>query len=162
MEIFKQTNFDFLGKKWPFITLSLILTAAGLVSLAVKGGPRYGIDFTGGALMDVNFIKRPPAEAIRSAIRKRVSGGIEVQEISNSQEVLISTEGRDERALEVVRRDMIAALNESFGQKTDKLGINTTGQSSARGSFARSHSACRHPDGRGSVAGAHESDSPLS
>ncbi len=130
MEIFKQTNFDFLGKKWPFITLSLILTAAGLISLAIKGGPRYGIDFTGGALMEVNFIKRPPAEAIRSAIRKQVSGGIEVQEISNSQEVLISTEGRDERALEVVRRDMIAALNDAFGQKTDKLGINTTGQAS--------------------------------
>jgi preprotein translocase subunit SecF len=128
MEIFKQTNFDFLGKKWPFITLSLILTVAGLVSLAVKGGPRYGIDFTGGALIDVNFIKRPPADAIRSAIRKRVSGGIEVQEISNSQEVLISTEGRDERALDVVRHDMIAALNESFGEKSDKLGINTTGQ----------------------------------
>ena len=128
MEIFKQTNFDFLGKKWPFITLSLILTAAGLISLAVKGGPRYGIDFTGGALMEVNFIKRPPAEAIRSAIRKQVAGGIEVQEISNSQEVLISTQGRDERALEVVRRDMIAALNDAFGQKTDKLGINTTGQ----------------------------------
>ena len=130
MEIFKQTNFDFLGKKWPFITLSLILTAAGLISLALKGGPKYGIDFTGGALMEVNFIKRPPAEAIRSAIRKQVSGGIEVQEISNSQEVLISTEGRDERALEVVRRDMIAALNDAFGQKTDKLGINTTGQAS--------------------------------
>jgi len=128
MEIFKQTNFDFLGKKWPFIILSLILTAAGLISLAVKGGPKYGIDFTGGALMDVNFIKRPPAEAIRSAMRKRVSGGIEVQEISNSQEVLISTEGRDERALEVVRRDMIAALSDSFGEKTDKLGVNTTGQ----------------------------------
>src|SRR5208283_1085430 len=61
---------------------------------------------------------------------KQVSGGIEVQETSNSQEALISTEGRDERALEVVRRDMIAALNDAFGQKTDKLGINTTGQAS--------------------------------
>jgi len=41
MEIFKQTNFDFLGKKWPFIIASLILTAAGLASLAIKGGPKY-------------------------------------------------------------------------------------------------------------------------
>jgi preprotein translocase subunit SecF len=78
MEIFKHTNFDFLGKKWPFIIVSLLLTAAGLFSLWIKGGPRYGIDFTGGALMDVNFIKRPPAEAIRSALHKRVSGEIEV------------------------------------------------------------------------------------
>ena len=48
MELFKNTNFDFLGKKWPFIIASLVLTAAGLISLAMKGGPRYGIDFKGG------------------------------------------------------------------------------------------------------------------
>ena len=30
MELFKNTNFDFLGKKWPFIIASLVLTVAGL------------------------------------------------------------------------------------------------------------------------------------
>jgi preprotein translocase subunit SecF len=43
MELFKNTNFDFLGKKWPFIGLSLVLSAAGLISMGVKG-MRYGID----------------------------------------------------------------------------------------------------------------------
>ena len=129
MEIFKQTNFDFLGKKWPFIGLSLLLTAAGLLSLAVKGGPKYGIDFNGGALMDVNFIKRPPAEAIRSALRKRISGEIEVQEVGNSQEALISTDVRDERALQVVRADMISTLNDAFNQPSaGKQDINTASQ----------------------------------
>ncbi|MGI8959863.1 MAG: protein translocase subunit SecF [Bryobacteraceae bacterium] len=129
MEIFKQTNFDFLGKKWPFIILSLALTAAGLVSLAIKGGPKYGIDFNGGALMDVNFIKRPPAEAIRSSLHRRISGEIEVQEVGNSQEALISTDVRDERTLQVVRANMISALNEAFNPQTSgKLDINTAGQ----------------------------------
>src|ERR1700704_832607 len=114
MEIFKQTNFDFLGKKWPFILLSLALTVVGLISLAIKGGPKYGIDFNGGALMDVNFIKRPSAEAIRAALRQKFNGEIEVQEIGNSQEVLISTGARDDRALQIVRNDMIAALNGAF------------------------------------------------
>ncbi|MGI9070661.1 MAG: protein translocase subunit SecF [Bryobacteraceae bacterium] len=128
MEIFKQTNFDFLGKKWPFIILSLALTAAGFVSLAIKGGPKYGIDFNGGALMDVNFIKRPPAQAIRSALHKRISGEIEVQEVGNSQEALISTDVRDERTLQVVRANMIAALNGAFNPQTGgKLDINTAG-----------------------------------
>src|SRR5947208_2013970 len=129
MEIFKQTNFDFLGKKWPFIILSLLLTAAGLVSLALKGGPKYGIDFNGGALMDVNFIKRPPAEAIRSALHKRIAGEIEVQEVGNSQEALISTDVRDERALQGVRAEMISALNDAFNpQRGGKFCINTAGQ----------------------------------
>ena len=60
MEIFKQTNFDFLGNKWPFIIASLVLTVAGFASLGIKGGPRYGIDFRGGALMDVKFSGPPP------------------------------------------------------------------------------------------------------
>jgi preprotein translocase subunit SecF len=129
MEIFKHTNFDFLGKKWPFIIVSLLLTAAGLSSLWIKGGPRYGIDFTGGALMDVNFIKRPPAEAIRSALHKRVSGEIEVQEVSNSQEVLISSGAANEHALQAARNDMIATLNATFNLGSgDKLDINNAGQ----------------------------------
>jgi preprotein translocase subunit SecF len=129
MEIFKQTNFDFLGKKWPFIGLSLLLTLAGIVSLAIKGGPKYGIDFNGGALMDVNFIHRPSAERIRAALRQKISGEIEVQEISNSQQVLISTGVRDERGLQVVRNDMLSALNTAFNSNAGgKLDINTITQ----------------------------------
>src|SRR4051794_11507505 len=38
MELFKDTRFDFLGRKWWFILPSLVLTLAGLASLVVKGG----------------------------------------------------------------------------------------------------------------------------
>ncbi len=128
MEIFKRTNFDFLGKKWPFITLSLLLTAAGIASLFIKGGPRYGIDFSGGALMDVNFVKRPSAETIRSVLHRKIAGDIEVQEVSNSQEDLISTGVRDEAALQIARNDMIATLNATFNPGAgDKLDINNAG-----------------------------------
>jgi preprotein translocase subunit SecF len=127
MEIFKATNFDFLGKKWPFIGLSLLLTAAGLVSLFVKGGPKYGIDFNGGALMHVKFSHQPPTEQIRSALRKEIQGEIDVQEISGQQEVLVSTEVKDERTLNLERQQMTQALTNGFGQKSGKLDINNTG-----------------------------------
>ena len=68
MELFKNTNFDFLGKKWPFIGASLVLTVAGLASLAIKGGPDYGIDFKGGALMYLRFNQEPPVQKIRAAL----------------------------------------------------------------------------------------------
>src|SRR3954453_18795000 len=129
MEIFKQTNFDFLGKKWPFIIVSLLLTAVGIISLLAKGGPKYGIDFNGGALMDVNFKQRPPAEDIRAALRKKITGEIEVQEVGNSQEVLISTSVRAPRALERARKNMLAPLNPAFTQgAAGKLEINTAPQ----------------------------------
>ena len=62
MEFFKDTTFDFLGKKWLFISASLALTLAGIISLIVKGGPLYGIDFQGGAVMDVQWDGTPPIE----------------------------------------------------------------------------------------------------
>ena len=47
MELFKNTNFDFLGKKWPFIIASLVLTVAGLGSLADEGRTKVRHRFQG-------------------------------------------------------------------------------------------------------------------
>jgi preprotein translocase subunit SecF len=129
MEIFKQTNFDFLGKKWPFIGLSLALTLVGVISLFIKGGPRYGIDFTGGALIDVGFLHRPSAQAIRAAVRKSIKGEIQVQEVSGTQQALIQTGLQEEGALAGFRTSVIAALNQAFNPNTGKLDINTAGAS---------------------------------
>ena len=82
MELFKNTNFDFLGNKWPLIGASLVLTAAGLISLAIKGGPNYGIDFKGGAMMYLRFNQDPPVQKIRSALEGKVKGEISVQQIT--------------------------------------------------------------------------------
>lgn len=129
MEIFKRTNFDFLGKKWPFVGLSILLSVAGIISLVVKGGPKYGIDFNGGALMDVTFIQRPHADEIRAALHRRIAGEIEVQEVSNTQQVLISTAVQSDAGLQAVRNNMLATLNEAFNKGSEgKLDLNQTGQ----------------------------------
>ena len=61
---------------------------------------------------------------------KKISGEIEVQEMSGTQEVLIQTGARDDRALQIVRSDMIATLNTAFNknESAEKLDINTAGQ----------------------------------
>ena len=85
MELFKNTNFDFLGKKWPFIIASLVLTAAGLVSLAIHGGPNYGIDFKGGALIYLRFNQEPPVQKIRAALESKVTGEVSVSRSPDSR-----------------------------------------------------------------------------
>lgn len=127
MELFKNTNFDFLGKKWPFIYLSLALTAAGLISLAIKGGPRYGIDFRGGTLMYVRFADRPDVEKIRKALSARTQIDV-VQEIFGTPEVMVGTDMRDERQLDQARRTIVQTLAETFGQpQAGKIDINNSG-----------------------------------
>lgn len=133
MELFKQTNFDFLGHKWPFIIASLILTAAGLTSLAVKGGPRYGIEFKGGMLMTAKFQGTPDVEKVRSVLSKVLSSPPTVESFENeSNEIEIGTEGADDAtALERNRERVLDALAKTFGQPGNgKLDLNnaTTSQ----------------------------------
>jgi preprotein translocase subunit SecF len=133
MELFKNTNFDFLGKKWPFIIGSLVLTAAGLTSIAMKGGIKYGIDFKGGAMMYVKFAGPPPLDKIRTSLSSKIPGGIDVQSLTgaNANEVIISTELKDERALEQTRTVMVSTLDATFGQpQSGKLDFNNATQSS--------------------------------
>ena len=129
MEIFKNTNFDFLGKKWPFIILSLILTAAGLISLLVKGGPLYGIDFKGGALMHVKFTSEPPEDKIRKALAATIPGDISVQKVTTpgANEVIVSTDiTKEEGALNKNRQKMEDALRATFGESNGKEDLNNT------------------------------------
>jgi preprotein translocase subunit SecF len=130
MELFKNTNFDFLGRKWPFIIASLILTAAGLVSLAIHGGPRYGIDFRGGALVYVKFANTPSPDKVRAALASKIPGGgaPEVVEVKGTNELIIGTEIQDEKTLAVTRQVIVDTLAKEFGQSSgNKVDINNTG-----------------------------------
>jgi len=126
MELFKNTNFDFLGSKWPFIIASAVLTVAGFASLAIKGGPRYGIDFNGGAQLDVRFASEPPTEKIREAIGNKIKGGNSVQQYTGKQEVEITTEIKDEKELNANRQLIEDTLRQMFGDNTGKLDLNNS------------------------------------
>jgi len=126
MELFKNTNYDFLGKKWPFIIASLILTGAGLTSLAIHGGPTYGIDFKGGAEMRLKFNQQPPLEKIRTALGKSIKGEITVQQISGTQEVLVQTEIQGETQLNQSRQQIEDTLRAMFADPSGKLDLNNS------------------------------------
>src|SRR5450755_2350391 len=131
MELFKNTNYDFLAKKWPFIIASLVLTVAGLGSIAMKGGLKFGIDFKGGALMSVKFAEAPPVEKIWAAM-SQIKGEVTVNELSGGgiqNGVEIGTELQEETQLNVNRQAMEDVLVKTFGQPgSGKLDFNNTSQ----------------------------------
>jgi len=129
MELFRNTNYDFLGKKWPFIILSLILTAAGLTSLAFKGGPRLGIDFRGGALITVTFAQRPPVDKVRAVLDAKGLNA-DVQEVQGKQDDIIGIDVREDKALQAARQTIVDSLDAAFGQPANgKVNINAVGAS---------------------------------
>ena len=113
MELFRDTRFDFLGRKWWFILPSLILTLAGLASLLVKGGPLYSIDFKGGEVMEVRWEGPPPIERIRSAVASRLKGVsvVAAHDLAGSNEVLVSAEIPADGDLNGLRKSIVQALS---------------------------------------------------
>jgi preprotein translocase subunit SecF len=128
MRLFRDTKFDFLGWKWLFISASLLLMAAGIISLIAKGGPLYGIDFRGGALMYVRFAGQPPVHQVRTAIAGKVRGDVNVTALTDTHELLIGIDLRDERSLDQARQTMIDTLRATFIKDTSKLDLNNAGQ----------------------------------
>ncbi len=126
MELFRNTNFDFLGKKWPFIGASLLLTVAGLVSLLVKGGPRYGIDFQGGTVMTFKFAQTPDESKIRAALAGKLGGAPTVQRfVGGENQISIGTEGADNTIATRNREIVTDTLEKTFAHpESGKLDFN--------------------------------------
>lgn len=132
MHIFKDTNFDFLGKKVFFIGLSLVLSVAGIISLLLKGGPRYGIDFRGGTLMQVKFQTTPPLDKLRASLQAQGLTGTTLQpyDAPETNQVLIGLELADERQLQQGRQNIERALQAALGGgEAGKLDLNSTSAS---------------------------------
>lgn len=128
MELFRETNIDFLGKQRLSLGLSLALIVATIVSLVIHKGPKWGLDFRGGAVVYVKFRERPPVQDIRSALEARIPGEISVQELPQTREVIIGTELKDEAALDQARRTITETLEERLVQSGGRLDFNNAGQ----------------------------------
>ena len=94
MQLIKpDVNIDFVGKRKLALIVSVTLILVGLVSLMVKGGPNYGIDFAGGTLVQVQFAQPTDATAIKKAMSGLELGSPVVQSFGDNQnEFLIRVE----------------------------------------------------------------------
>ena len=88
--ISKTTKIDFLSKSRRRIALaiSLILVIASLVSLATRG-LEFGIDFTGGILLEVGYPQAANLEQIRSNLAAEGFTDAQVQRFGRDTDVLL-------------------------------------------------------------------------
>jgi len=104
LQLFKSPNFDFIGKRrWAYI-VSLLFIAAGLVSMWGQGGLRYGIDFSGGTLIQARFEKPVAVDRIRAALDQIKLGESVIQEFGDPREFIFRLPLAEVPAEEVTRR----------------------------------------------------------
>ena len=114
MEFFRNTNIDFLGKKWYFLAFSLVFSVAGIFSMLFWHGIPYGVDFRGGTLVTVKFSHPPNDNAIRAAIDRAGLHNFKLQRYdvaSNNEELIdLDVQETSEQALDQGKTRIIQAL----------------------------------------------------
>ena len=132
MELFRDTNIDFLSKKWFFLALSLIFSVAGIASMLFWHHIPLGIDFRGGTVVDVKFTQAPNVDVIRADLDRAglKNATIQALTVAGSNEVLIKLDIREtsEQALDQGKEEIIKALQTTA--EPGKTDLNNVGYTS--------------------------------
>jgi len=97
VEFFRNTNIDFLGKKWYFLSFSLVFSVAGILSMMFWHGIPLGVDFRGGTLVYVKFTQAPDTKAIRASLDKAGLHNAVIQRYGNAgdNEVVVKLDEKE-------------------------------------------------------------------
>ena len=83
MELFRNVDVDWLGKKWYFLAFSLVFSVAGILSLLFWHHLPLGVDFKGGTQIRVRFDSAPNEDHVRSALSRAGVRDFLIQRISD-------------------------------------------------------------------------------
>ncbi|MFC2970756.1 protein translocase subunit SecF [Azotobacter bryophylli] len=85
---------NFMGIRHAAFAVTLLLTLASLASLAVKG-LNLGLDFTGGALIELSYQQPVELSSVRGQLEKAGYGDALVQSFGATTDVLVRLQGED-------------------------------------------------------------------
>jgi preprotein translocase subunit SecF len=115
-----DVNINFIGKRKIAYLVSAVMIAISIGSLIFHGGPRLGIDFQGGTLIQVKFLAPVKIDAIKAGLRDIDLGKSSVQKFgdSESSEYLIRTDS-SVMTSEGFSADVQKALKSSTGSEVE-------------------------------------------
>lgn len=121
-------NINFIGMRKIAFAFSLVMISITIVSLAIHRGPKYGIDFAGGTVIQVQFDGQVPIATIKSGIAKVGLSNSSVQSFGEAgeNEYLIRTD-MIERTAEGFTDNLTAALNEASGKNVEIRRVEMVG-----------------------------------
>jgi len=108
-----------MGKRKLWYTISLSVIAVGLLSIPLKGGLDYGLDFTGGTEIVVQFSSAPDAGDLRTMMDKAGFQKSEIKTFGDPSKMLIRTQTAGEGT--VVGDRIRTALMETFKDRNPKV-----------------------------------------
>ena len=114
MEFLKRdTQFDFLGKRRLAGMISLALIALGIASLLVRG-LNFGIDFSGGTLVEVSYKDSVTVEKVREQLKSARFDDARVQYFGTSRDILVRLPARSVENNAAISSDIMETLRLPF------------------------------------------------
>lgn len=123
---------DFVGKRWVYFAISLVLIVGGFVMMGVNkaqtGSPlNLSLDFVGGTSMTVTFNEQKSLSELETDIipemEKIAGSAVQPQPVQNSTDVVFKT-----NALDVTKRDAIEEmLLDKYGVENEQIVMETIG-----------------------------------
>lgn len=109
LKLLSNMNYDFMGKRKIAMLLSIVMVIASLASLGMKG-LNFGIDFTGGTLVEVGYPDSVDLNDIRAALAGSGFRDITVQHFGTSKDVLIRVGLKEIESQDALRNQILASL----------------------------------------------------
>jgi len=141
MRLFHDAKFDFLGARRRAYLISAVAILAGLGSIVVQGGLRFGVDFTGGTLVEVHFTDATTVADVRASMVAVDLEGAQIQQFGGSNDYLIRVadfeEEGGESVVDIVKDGLAQAYGpdgEAWSSRTDAVGPRV-GQELQRGAL---------------------------
>ncbi len=119
LQFFKKPNYNIVGKGKIAFIISIVIILGGIVSLFVQG-LNYGVDFAGGAKMQVKFKESISAEELRSMFTEKDLGNPEIKS-SGENEYMITINANEIENSDDLLKEALTGLNYSILQ-IDKVG----------------------------------------
>ena len=122
-------DIDFVGLRFKMLIFSWALIAIGMMSIYLKGGLNYGIDFAGGTMVHVKFDQVASVSDVRAALTSPALREVVVQNVGKeSKEFQVRVLGADQGGSSQVADAIKSGLREKFGEGTyEILRVETVG-----------------------------------
>lgn len=122
----KKTDFNFMSKRKIAAVFSILLLLSSITSLLMQG-LNFGIDFTGGTMIELSYKEEVKLESIRSILEKNGYSDAIVQNFGSIHDVLIRLPILETENMAELSNEIVATLQSGNESKIDVRRVEFVG-----------------------------------
>lgn len=103
------THIEFMKYRWLAVGASIVMMVASIIGVATKG-LNFGIDFTGGTVIELSYKESANIENIRNTLRSNGFEDAVVQNFGSSEEVMIRIAPREDINAAIISNQLMDVL----------------------------------------------------